>query len=101
MEASTIDFKKVNQSVCGVLALDTEKLYGANKKSKAYTNAFGHILYYLHVEKNVPVSVLAKEYKRSRRLIFYHISRHKDFMRIYCTTREEYDKILCVLKANE
>ena len=101
MEANTIDFNKVNISVCSVLSLDADKLYSSSKKSKAYANAFGHILYYLHVEKSVPVSALAKEYKRSRRLIFYHISRQKDFMRIYCTTRKEYDKILCALKTNE
>jgi hypothetical protein len=100
MDANTIDFKKINSIVCRALHVSEEELYGKSKKSKSATNAFCHILYYLHVEKNVPISVLAKEYKRSKRLIFYHISRHKDFMRIYFTTRTEYNMVYCELETN-
>jgi chromosomal replication initiation ATPase DnaA len=89
---------RINQAVCSFFGITTEQLYSKNKKNRVCTTAFCHILYYLHCECGASISQLAKEYNRKRRIISYHIANEKDFMRIYDTTRKEYQNILDLLQ---
>jgi hypothetical protein len=98
IDRDTVD--RINNAACNFFGITTEQLYGKNKKTKICTVAFCHILYYLHYEAGASISQLAKEYNRKRRIISYHIANERDFMRIYDTTRKEYQKILSLLQEN-
>jgi hypothetical protein len=98
IDRDTVD--RINNAACNFFGITIEQLYSKNKKTKICTVAFCHILYYLHYEAGASISQLAKEYNRKRRIISYHIANERDFMRIYDTTRKEYQKILSLLQEN-
>lgn len=92
---------RINEAACNFFGITIEQLYSTNKKTKACTSAFCHILYYLHYEADASISQLAREYNRKRRVISYHLANERDFMRIYDTTRKEYKKILSLLQEKD
>lgn len=90
------EVNRINKLVCDYFKINVEDLYKEGKKNKVCTNAFCHILYYLHCIDKMSIEQLAREYKRKRRIILSHIAKQKDFIRIYNTTRKESD-FLCEL----
>ena len=95
------EVNRVNDVVCRYFNISKEDLYKEGKKNKVCTNAFCHILYYLHCVKNVSIEQLSREYKRKRRILLSHIAKQKDFMRIYHTTRKESEEICGILEKKE
>lgn len=95
------EVNRVNKIVCDYFKINIEDLYKAGKKNKACTNAFCHILYYLHCFRKMSIEQLSREYKRKRRILLLHIAKHKDFIRIYNTTRKESEDICCLLEENK
>lgn len=83
------EVNRVNKIVCDYFKINVEDLYKEGKKNKVCTTAFCHILYYLHCVDKMSIEQLAREYRRKRRILLSHIAKHKDFMRIYNTTRKE------------
>ena len=95
------EVNRVNKIVCDYFNIDVACLYKDGKKNKVCTNAFCHILYYLHCVDKMSIEQLAREYKRKRRILLSHIAKHKDFLRIYNTMRKESEEIYRLLeKAN-
>lgn len=92
------EVNRVNKVVCDYFNINIEDLYKEGKKNKACTNAFCHILYYLHCVDKMSIEQLAREYNRKRRILLSHIAKHKDFMRIYNTTRKESEDIYGLLE---
>lgn len=97
-EINKDDVNRINNAVCTFFGIEPEQLYGKNKKNRVCTTAFCHILYYLHCERGASIGQLAKEYNRKKRIISYHIANERDFMRIYDTTRKEYEQITSLLQ---
>lgn len=97
-EIDKTEVNRVNKIVCDYFKIDIEDLYKEGKKNKVCTNAFCHILHYLHCVDKMSIEQLAREYKRKRRILLSHIAKHKDFIRIYNTTRKESEEIYCLLE---
>ena len=92
---------RVNEAICGYFKIDIKDLYKEGKKNKVCTNAFCHILYYLHCVDNMSIEQLSREYRRKRRILLSHIAKHKDFLRIYNTTRKESEEISSLLEKKD
>lgn len=92
------EVNRVNKIVCDYFKINIEDLYKEGKKNKVCTNAFCHILHYLHCVDKMSIEQLAREYRRKRRILLSHIAKHKDFIRIYNTTRKESEDIYRLLK---
>jgi len=92
------EVNRVNKIVCDYFKINIEDLYKEGKKNKICTNAFCHILHYLHCVDKMSIEQLAREYRRKRRILLSHIAKHKDFMRIYNTTRKESEEIYRLLE---
>lgn len=92
------EVNRVNKIVCDYFKINIEDLYKEGKKNKVCTTAFCHILHYLHCVDKMSIEQLAREYKRKRRILLSHIAKHKDFIRIYNTTRKESEEIYCLLE---
>ena len=97
-EIDMTEVNRVNKIVWDYFKIDIEDLYKEGKKNKVCTNAFCHILHYLHCVDKMSIEQLAREYKRKRRILLSHIAKHKDFIRIYNTTRKESEEIYCLLE---
>lgn len=97
-EIDKTEVNRVNKIVCDYFKINIEDLYKEGKKNKVCTTAFCHILYYLHCVDKMSIEQLAREYRRKRRILLSHIAKHKDFIRIYNTTRKESEEIYCLLE---
>ena len=95
------EVNRVNKIVCDYFKINIEDLYKGGKKNKVCTNAFCHILHYLHCIDKMSIEQLAREYRRKRRVLLRHIAKHKDFMRIYDTTRKEGEEIYRLLEEKD
>lgn len=95
------EVNRVNKIVCDYFKINIEHLYKEGKKNKACTNAFCHILYYLHCVKKMSIEQLAREYRRKKRILLSHIAKHKDFIRIYDTTRKETEVLHVILSEKQ
>lgn len=95
------EVNRVNKIVCDYFKINVEDLYKEGKKNKVCTTAFCHILYYLHCVDKMSIEQLAREYRRKRRILLSHIAKHKDFMRIYNTTRKENEEIYRLLEEKD
>lgn len=97
-EIDKTEVNRVNKIVCDYFKINIEDLYKEGKKNKVCTNAFCHILHYLHCVDKMSIEQLAREYKRKRRILLSHIAKHKDFIRIYNTTRKESEVLYGLLE---
>lgn len=95
------EVNRVNEIVCEYFRIDVQDLYKDGKKGRMCTNAFCHILLYLHCTKKMSIEQLAREYKRKRRILLAHIAKQKDFIRIYNTTRKESEEIYELLEEKQ
>jgi hypothetical protein len=100
-EIDKAEVDRVNKIVCEYFKIDVNDLYKDGKKNRVCTNAFCHILLYLHCMKKMSIEQLAREYKRRKRIILAHIAKQKDFIRIYNTTRKENEVLCRILEENQ
>lgn len=94
------EIERVNKVLCDRFNIAIEYLYGKNV-SRIGTLAKSYAIYYLHTQKGLSVTTLSREYQLHRRVVFWHISKVKDYIKIYSTTRKEYEEICFLLNGKE
>lgn len=90
------EIERVNKALCNHFKISIEDLSGRNV-NRIGTSAKSYAIYYLHTQKGMSATTLSKGYGLHRRVVFWHISKVRDYMRIYSTTRKEYEEVCAIL----
>lgn len=99
-EQDKLEIERVNRILCAHFDVCLDELKGKNV-SRVGTSAKSYALYYLHTKKGMSSTTLSRGYGLHRRVVFWHISKTKDYIRIYSTTRKEYEEVCALLDENE
>lgn len=93
------EIERVNKALCNHFKISLEDLSGRNV-NRVGTSAKSYAIYYLHTQKGMSATTLSRGYGLHRRVVFWHISKVKDYIRIYSTTRKEYEAVRTILNEN-
>ena len=93
------EIERVNKVLCDYFKICIEDLNGRNV-SRVGTSAKSYAIYYLHTQKGMSATTLSIGYGLHRRVVFWHISKVRDYIKIYSTTRKEYDEVCAMLNDN-
>ena len=99
-EQDKVEIERVNKILCRHFDVSLDDFKGKNT-SRICSLAKSYALYYLHTQKGMSATTLSRGYGLHRRVVFWHISKTKDYIRIYSTTRKEYDNICNLLNENQ
>lgn len=84
--------KSIEDKTCLVMGVTNKDIRDKNNK-KNDSLARGYVWYILHYDYNLSVSQIAKEYNRSKRAVFYLISKTKYIVDNQSTYKKLYEKI--------
>lgn len=90
------EIERVNKELCNHFKISLEDLNGKNI-SRLGTSVKSYAIYYLHTQKGMSATTLSRGYGLHRRVVFWHISKVKDYIKIYSTTRKEYEEACSIL----